>query len=77
MTTIEYGLVSQQRVTISIYNVAGVLVRTIVDATLPAGWHRAEWNGRDQQGSPVASGVYLYRMQAGSFVDTKKLVLLK
>jgi len=76
-TTIEYGLTSAEHVTISVYNVRGELVQTLVDGRSPAGWHNVDWNGRDQNGSQVASGVYLYRMQTGSFVDTKKLVLLK
>ena len=76
-TTIEYGLASSSRVAIGIYDVKGHLVRTLVDQTIPAGWHTTEWNGRDQAGNPVASGVYLYRMVAGSFVQTRKLVLLK
>jgi hypothetical protein len=76
-TSIEYGLASAEDVTISVYNVNGELVQTLVNDRLPAGWHTTDWNGRDQNGSPVASGVYLYRMRAGSFVNTKKLVLLK
>ncbi|RPH63492.1 MAG: T9SS C-terminal target domain-containing protein [Acidobacteria bacterium] len=76
-TTIEYELAHGEHVTISVYNINGELVQTLVNASLPAGPHYVEWNGRDQGGTPVASGVYLYRMHAGSFVDTKKLVLLK
>ena len=76
-TTIQYGLVSAEQTTIAVYNVRGELVQTLVDGRLPAGWHTVEWNGRDKRGNPVASGVYLYRMRAGSFVETKKLVLLK
>jgi hypothetical protein len=76
-TTIEYALAHSDHVTISVYNIKGALVQTLVNASQPAGQHSVEWNGRDQDGNPVASGVYLYRMHAGSFADTKKLVLLK
>jgi uncharacterized repeat protein (TIGR01451 family) len=76
-TTIEYGLVSQQHVELSIFDVHGQLIKTLVNETKPAGWYDAEWDGRDRKGNPVASGVYLSRMAAGSFSDTRKLVLLK
>jgi uncharacterized repeat protein (TIGR01451 family) len=76
-TTIQYALSSQEHVTIGIFDIRGALVRTLIDETQPSGWHSVEWNGRDKNGQPVASGVYMYRMTTGSFADTKKLVLLK
>jgi len=76
-TTIAYGLAAPERVTISVYNINGALVKTLVSDTKPAGWYSVDWDGRNQAGNPVASGVYLSRMTAGSFVETKKLVLLK
>jgi hypothetical protein len=76
-TTIGYGLASQALVTISVYDINGKLVRTLVSDTKPAGRYTVDWDGRNQAGNSVASGVYLSRMSAGSFVETKKLVLLK
>ncbi|HET6349031.1 MAG TPA: FlgD immunoglobulin-like domain containing protein [Candidatus Krumholzibacteria bacterium] len=76
-TTIEYQLASAQRVNITIYDAMGRLVRTLVDESKPAGWYSVEWNGRDQFGNPVASGVYMSRMKAGTVAQTRKLVLLK
>jgi uncharacterized repeat protein (TIGR01451 family) len=76
-TTIEYGLTSAGLVSINIYNVRGELIRTLVHERKVPGWYSVDWDGRDQGGNPVASGVYLDRMSAGSFVSTKKLVLLK
>jgi len=76
-TTIGYGLASQALVTISIYDINGQLVRMLVSDTKPAGLYTVNWDGRNQAGNSVASGVYLSRMSAGSFVETKKLVLLK
>jgi uncharacterized repeat protein (TIGR01451 family) len=76
-TTIEYGLVSFEMVSINIYNARGELVRNLVNGRRAPGWYSVDWDGRDQRGNPVASGVYLSRMQAGSFSQTRKLVLLK
>jgi flagellar hook assembly protein FlgD len=61
-----------------VYNVAGQLVRTLVDGTVEAGVvHEATWRGLNNNGSSVASGVYFYRLAAGDFVQTKKMVLLE
>jgi hypothetical protein len=64
-------------VSISVFDVSGRLVRTLVDEHRPAGVFSVQWNGTDDRGQRVASGVYFYRMRAGEFVDTKKMVLLK
>jgi hypothetical protein len=78
VTTIEYSLASPGRVTLRIYNVAGQLIRTLVgDEQRPAGFSNARWDGRNDAGTAVASGVYFYRLIAGSFVETRKMVLLK
>ena len=76
-TTIEYGLASPELVSIKLYNVRGQLVRTLVNEHKAPGWYNVDWDGRDQRGNVVASGVYVSRMSTGSFVDTKKLILLK
>jgi flagellar hook assembly protein FlgD len=47
------------------------------DGTRSAGLHRVTWDGRDSRGNTVASGVYFYRLDAGEFTDTKKMVLMK
>jgi flagellar hook assembly protein FlgD len=64
-------------VNISVYDVAGRRVRELVHEHRPAGVFSVQWNGDDDRGQHVASGVYFYRMRAGEFVDTKKMVLLK
>lgn len=64
-------------VSISIYDVSGRLVRDLVNQHRAAGRWSVQWNGEGARGERVASGVYFYRMRAGSFVDTKKMVLLK
>ncbi len=76
-TTIAYDLPRPSRVTVTIYDVRGREVRTLVSGALPAGEHRVEWDGRDAQRQPAASGVYFCRLTAEGFVQTKKMVLLK
>jgi hypothetical protein len=76
-TTIRYEVPERVRVTMAIYNVAGERVRVLVNEQKPQGRHFTTWNGRNDAGESVASGVYFYRMQAGSFVQAKKLVFLK
>jgi uncharacterized protein (TIGR02145 family) len=77
VTTIEYNLPKRTQVTIEIFNVLGQKVRTLVNETRSAGSYRIEWNGNDDSGNPVSTGVYLYRFQAGDVVQTKKMLLIK
>jgi flagellar hook assembly protein FlgD len=64
-------------VNITVYDVAGRMVRELVDQHRMAGHWSVQWNGEDERGQRVASGLYFYRMRAGSFVETRKMVLLK
>jgi len=78
-TTIRYGIEDRSRVSLRIYNVAGQLVRTLVDdvqSPRPEGF-TVEWNGLNDAGRPVASGVYFIRLVAGNLTETRKAVLLK
>jgi flagellar hook assembly protein FlgD len=59
------------------FDVRGSPVRTLVDGRREAGVHRMRWDGMDQRGVQVSSGVYFYRLITGSFKDTKKMVLLR
>jgi hypothetical protein len=78
VTTIEYAVRAPVHVSLVVYDAAGAHVRTLVDRDVaPDGVQRVEWNGRDDRGNPVASGVYFYRLTAGDFTRTNKLVLLK
>ena len=77
-TTIRYSLPKAANVTLAVYDVGGRLVRMLVnDVRKPAGVFEASWNGTDSTGNPVASGVYFYRLVAGSETLTRKAVLLK
>jgi hypothetical protein len=71
-TSIEFALPKPGFVTLKIYNTLGEEVATLVSEKLPAGKHQRVW---EAQG--LASGVYLYRLQAGEFVQTRKLILLR
>jgi hypothetical protein len=71
-TNIDYSIAKSARVTLNVYTMAGTLVATLVNATLPAGTYRAQFDG-----SVLATGVYIYRLTAGDIVLSKKLVLLK
>ena len=77
LTTIEYNVPSRTQVTIEVFNVLGQKVRTLVNETKSAGSYRTEWDGIDDAGKPVSTGVYLYRFSAGDVVQTKKMMLLK
>ena len=63
--------------TLRIYNILGQAVRTIVDEPKKPGYYKATWDSRDDDGTQVASGVYFYRLTAGDFNATKRMVLLK
>jgi hypothetical protein len=76
-TKVVFSLDHHERAQVRIYDVTGRLVRTLVDRRLKVGIHRETWDGRDESGRIVASGIYFYRLQAGSKVLTKKMVLLK
>ncbi len=76
-TTIIYELPQASHVKIEITNVLGQMVATAFDAQESAGIHSVQWNGTDDLGRPVASGIYIYRMAAGAFSTERKMVLLK
>jgi predicted outer membrane repeat protein len=65
------------RVELRIYDVAGRLIRTLVDEVETPGSKRASWDGRDDHGYPVSTGVYFYRMTAPDFTKTRKMILLR
>ena len=76
-TRIDYYLPRETLVTMSIYDVRGALVRTLVDEPVGVGHHSLVWEGKDNNGNRVGSGVYFYRLRAGKKVITKKLVVVK
>jgi flagellar hook assembly protein FlgD len=60
---------------LSVYSAAGALVRTLQDGNIEPGYYSAIWNGRDGSGRLVASGIYLYRLEAGNYSATGKVLL--
>jgi len=76
--TIAFGLAGAGGpVAVRVYAASGRLVRTLLDAALPAGYHAIRWDGRDDDGRPVASGVYLYRIQAPDLDERGRLAILR
>ena len=78
-TTIKYDLAESADVTLQIYNVLGQVIRTLVASEVQnAGRYQIRWNGMDDRGVPVSSGIYFYQISAdGKFSDVRKLMLLK
>lgn len=76
-TRIAFYLESPEHVSLVIYDVNGSVVRTLIDGARPAGRHTALWNGSNEGGRRIASGVYYYRLTAGKRSFTKKLVVVR
>ncbi|MBN1351067.1 T9SS type A sorting domain-containing protein [candidate division KSB1 bacterium] len=76
-TEIEYGIPISNRVTITIFNSLGQHVRTLVDRDMTAGTYHATWDGRDDMGNMMPSGMYFYKMNASHFNSVKKMLLMK
>ena len=76
-TTIEYQIAEAGQVRLAIYNLLGQEVRVLVDVRNEAGHYTANWDGKDQLGRQVASGIYLYRLQAAGFSASRRMMLLK
>jgi len=76
-TTIAYQLPEAVHVKLTVYNLRGEVVRHLLDKKQEAGRHHIKWDGRNQAGELVSSGIYLYHIEAGKFTLTKKLILLR
>ena len=76
-TTISFVLPERTRTSIVVYDANGRVVRTLVDEVRDVGRHHVTWDGRNDDGAVVASGVYFYRLSTGAFADTKKMLLVK
>jgi len=76
-TVITYSVKDPAPVRIEIFNAKGQRVRTLVSADQPTGWYKALWNGTDDRGRPVSSGVYMYRMTAGNYQCSRKMILMQ
>lgn len=76
-TTLSFSLPRHAHVSLEIYNVLGQKVKTLVDEFYPPGRHTVEWDGRDDSGTAVASGIYFSRFSAGEFKARRKMVIVK
>ena len=76
-TTIKYQIPNNSQVYLSIYNVIGQEVRVLINQELSAGYHSVVWDGRDNHGNLVTSGVYYFRIKADSYTDLKKMIFMK
>lgn len=76
-TRLRYQLTQPNRVLLQVFNLLGQEVRTLVDENKPAGFYEETWDGKDNHGLRVASGVYLYKLESGDSNLTKKMLLLQ
>ncbi len=76
-TTIKFHLPKQENVELNIYNLMGQKIKSLVDNSLPAGIYKQTWNGRNDDGHEVASGIYIYKLESKNFLCAKKLILIK
>ncbi len=76
-TTISFTTENTENTEVIIYNLKGQKVRTLVNEEFPAGRHSVLWDGRDNKGKPVSTGMYFYKLETGAFSAVKKMILIK
>jgi hypothetical protein len=76
-TTIPYSLDEESRISLRIYSISGKLVKTLEDQTKQPGDYSVTWRGKNESGQPVSSGIYVYRLEVGNSVETRRMLLLK
>jgi methionine-rich copper-binding protein CopC len=76
-TTIKFQLPHTEDVKLAVYNILGQKVRILLNEKMNAGYYQVSWDGLSEHGRQMASGVYIYRLEAGSFVEVKKMTLMK
>ncbi|MBP9038536.1 MAG: T9SS type A sorting domain-containing protein, partial [Candidatus Syntrophosphaera sp.] len=76
-TTISFDMPKAGFANLSIYNVKGQLIKNLINENLDFGRHSVVWNGTDNNGKPVTSGLYLYRLTTNGVTETKKMMLMK
>lgn len=76
-TVIKFNIPEQQKVTLEVFNSLGEKVKTLVDEIKAAGYYQVKWNGTDINNNIIASGTYIYRLKAGGFLVSKKMIFLK
>ncbi|WP_456426722.1 FlgD immunoglobulin-like domain containing protein [Rhodocaloribacter sp.] len=76
-TTIPFELAESAQVRLTVLDLLGREVQTLVQGSLPAGRHQASWDGRNAAGSPVPSGIYFYRLETGATAQTRRMMMIK
>ena len=76
-TAIRYELTRTQQVSLSVYDLLGREVALLDSGVKNAGYHEVCWDGRDSNGTPAASGVYLYRLETGDYAEAKQMMLVR
>jgi len=76
-TTVDYKTAKDGSVSVIVYNLMGKQVRTLVSGSKPAGYYKALWNGRDDRGDAVPTGIYFIRMQSGDYSRVRKVMMMK
>ena len=76
-TVIKYDLPNSERVHLSVFDIRGKMITTLINRELPAGFHRFEWMGVNKHGTPVASGIYFILFETSTFSQSRKMLLLK
>ncbi|MFH2140840.1 MAG: T9SS type A sorting domain-containing protein [Bacteroidota bacterium] len=76
-TTIEFELTRKSNVELTVYDILGRKVASLINQAMPVGSHKIKWDGRNQNGDNVASGIYFYKIRTDQFSDTKKMVLVR
>jgi len=76
-TRVEYSLERKGNVNISVFNILGQKVKTLVDAEMDAGEYSVDWESDDENGNEVASGIYFYKLTTSNYVETRKMVLMR
>jgi len=76
-TTIRFNLPQNSHITLEVYNLLGQKIMTLFEGDKAAGNYSLKWDGKDQKGNNVASGIYFYKLVAGDFNQIKKMVLTK
>ena len=77
VTTLRYDLPEDALVNITIYDIMGRIVRTLINSQQNAGFKSIQWNANNDAGSPLSAGLYLYKVETDNFVQTRKMILLK
>lgn len=77
ITQIKYGLPKRQKVRLDVYSIDGKIVKTLVDGSISAGYHIANWDATNTEGAKVSSGVYIYQLRCSNKLFTKKMIFAK